>query len=153
MLKPLSDRTLSAEQIARDLRRKVSGITGVNVFVTNPPSLRIGGRSSRSSYQYTLQGVDLDQLQRVATELEDEAADDAGLRRREQRLRPRGAVASRSRSTATAPRRSASRPQTIEAAMGYAFGGQQVSQIYASNDQYQVILELLPELQRDAGLR
>ena len=40
-------------------------------------------------------------------------------------------------------------PQVIEAAMGYAFGGQQVSQIYASNDQYQVILELLPELQRD----
>jgi HAE1 family hydrophobic/amphiphilic exporter-1 len=35
--------------------------------------------------------------------------------------------------------------------MGYAFGGQQVSQIYAANDQYQVILEVLPELQRDAA--
>jgi HAE1 family hydrophobic/amphiphilic exporter-1 len=70
MLKPHKDRKMSAEQIARDLRRKVSGITGINVFVTNPPALRIGGRNSRSSYQYTLQGVDLDQLQRVATELE-----------------------------------------------------------------------------------
>ena len=35
--------------------------------------------------------------------------------------------------------------------MGYAFGGQQVSQIYASNDQYQVLLELLPEFQRNAA--
>ena len=42
-------------------------------------------------------------------------------------------------------------PAQIEAAMGYAFGGQQVSQIYASNDQYQVILELLPEFQRNAA--
>ena len=39
----------------------------------------------------------------------------------------------------------------IEAAMGYSFGGQMITQIYASNDQYQVILELLPELQRNAA--
>jgi HAE1 family hydrophobic/amphiphilic exporter-1 len=39
----------------------------------------------------------------------------------------------------------------IEAAMGYSFGGQMITQIYASNDQYQVILELLPELAAQCG--
>ena len=42
-------------------------------------------------------------------------------------------------------------PQKIETALGSAFGGQQVSQIYAASDQYQVILELLPQYQRDAS--
>ena len=36
-------------------------------------------------------------------------------------------------------------------AMGYSFGGQQISQIYASNDQHPVILELKPEFQRNAA--
>ena len=49
------------------------------------------------------------------------------------------------------PRRSASRPIQIETALGAAFGGQQVSQIYTSIDQYQVILELLPQYQQDAN--
>ena len=59
MLKPLSQRALSAEDVARELRRKVANITGINVFVQNPPAIRIGGRSSRSTYQYTLQGMDI----------------------------------------------------------------------------------------------
>jgi len=150
MLKPHKDRKMSAEQIARDLRRKVSGITGINVFVTNPPALRIGGRNSRSSYQYTLQGVDLDQLQRVATELEDEL-----------KLTP-GFVGVNSDFDKAAPSLEVEIDRDraaalgvgvldIEAAMGYSFGGQMITQIYASNDQYQVILELLPELQRNAG--
>src|SRR5258708_12706667 len=40
-------------------------------------------------------------------------------------------------------------PDQIETALGAAFGGQQVSQIYTSVDQYQVFLELLPQYQQD----
>ena len=42
-------------------------------------------------------------------------------------------------------------PAQIETALGAAYGGQQVSSIYASSDQYQVILELLPQYQQDAA--
>jgi HAE1 family hydrophobic/amphiphilic exporter-1 len=150
MLKPHKDRKMSAEQIARDLRRKVSGITGINVFVTNPPALRIGGRNSRSSYQYTLQGVDLDQLQRVATELEDElkmTPGFIGVNSDFDRATPSLEVdIDRDRAAVLGVS-----VLDIEAAMGYAFGGQMISQIYAANDQYQVILELLPELQRNGA--
>ncbi|HET8698579.1 MAG TPA: efflux RND transporter permease subunit, partial [Gammaproteobacteria bacterium] len=148
MLKPRDQRPLSAEEVARELRDKLDAIPGIKVFVTNPPALRIGGRSARSSYQYTLQGIDLDELQEVATRLENKletVPGFVGVNSDFDRAAPSVEVAiDRDRAAALGVA-----PQLIEAAMGYAFGGQQVSQIYASNDQYQVILELLPELQRD----
>jgi HAE1 family hydrophobic/amphiphilic exporter-1 len=150
MLKPLGERKLSAEDVARELRRKLANITGVNVFITNPPAIRIGGRSSRSSYQYTLQGIDLDQLQRVATDLEEELTTTPGfigVNSDFDRSAPSLDVEiDRDRAAALGVA-----VLDIEAALGDAFGGQQVTQIYASNDQYPVILELLPELQRNAA--
>jgi HAE1 family hydrophobic/amphiphilic exporter-1 len=150
MLKPLGERKISAEEVARELRRKFSNMTGINVFITNPPAIRIGGRSSRSSYQYTLQGIDLDQLQRVATDLEDELKTTPGfigVNSDFDRAAPSLEVAiDRDRAAALGVA-----VLDIEAAMGYAFGGQQITQIYAANDQYPVILELLPELQRNAA--
>jgi HAE1 family hydrophobic/amphiphilic exporter-1 len=150
MLKPLSERKKSSDEVARELRRKVSNITGINVFVTNPPALRIGGRNSRSSYQYTLQGIDLAQLQRVASDLEDELKTTPGfigVNSDFDRAAPSLEVEiDRDRAAALGVS-----VLDIEAAMGYSFGGQQISQIYASNDQYPVILELLPDLQRNAA--
>ena len=150
MLKPLSQRKLSADEIARELRRKLGNITGTNVFITNPPSIRIGGREARSSYQYTLQGVDLKQLQRVSTELVRKLQTIPGfigVNSDFERSAPSLEVdIDRDRAAALGVTAA-----QIEAAMGYAFGGEQVSQIYASNDQYEVILELLPRFQRNAA--
>ena len=150
MLKPLRERRKSSDEIARELRRKLSNITGINVFVTNPPALRIGGRNSRSSYQYTLQGIDLAQLQRVASDLEDELKTTPGfigVNSDFDRAAPSLEVEiDRDRAAALGVA-----VLDIQAAMGDSFGGQQISQIYASNDQYPVILELLPELQRNAS--
>ena len=50
----------------RELRRKLTHFPGIDVFLTNPPSIRIGGRQARSNYQYTMQGTDLDQLKDVS---------------------------------------------------------------------------------------
>ena len=150
MLKPLRERKKSSDEVARELRLKLSNITGVNVFVTNPPALRIGGRNSRSSYQYTLQGIDLNQLQRVASDLEDELKTTPGfigVNSDFDRAAPSLEVEiDRDRAAALGVA-----VLDIQAAMGDSFGGQQISQIYASNDQYPVILELLPELQRNAS--
>ena len=71
----------------------------------------IGGRSSRSTYQYTLQGLDLAQLQDVSTQLETELKDRARICRRQQRFRQGRRRRRKFISTATAPRRWASVPR------------------------------------------
>ena len=72
-------RKSTPEQIIRRLRPKVSRIPGVNVFLTNPPAIRLGARMARSTYQYTLQGLDLAQLQDYSDQLMDADAQAARL--------------------------------------------------------------------------
>ena len=57
-LKPRRQRQLTSAQIREALRPKLGRFPGVRVFMTLPPAIRIGGRSSRSTYEFTLQGVD-----------------------------------------------------------------------------------------------
>jgi HAE1 family hydrophobic/amphiphilic exporter-1 len=148
MLKPEGQRP-NAEAVMRHLRPKVSNITGVNVFVQNPPNIRIGGRSTRSTYQYTLEGMDIGELQNVSNKLVKQLQTMpgfVGVNSDFDNVAPSVEVTiDRARAAALGVN-----PTQIESAMGYAFGGQRVSQIYAASDQYQVILELLPRYQRSA---
>jgi hydrophobe/amphiphile efflux-1 (HAE1) family protein len=149
-LKPRNERRLSADDIARQLRRKLTGMPGIAVFVVNPPTIRIGARQSRSSYQYTLQGLDLTQLRGVSEKLE-QALKDApgfvGVSSDFDKPAPSVEVGIlRERAAALGVT-----PTQIENALGYAFGGQQVSQIYGAQNLYSVVLELLPEDQRNAA--
>ena len=48
--------------MARELTRKLAAVPGMRVFITNPPIINIGGRQSKSLYQFTLQGSDIDEL-------------------------------------------------------------------------------------------
>ncbi len=149
-LKPRNERALSADDLARQLRRKLTGIPGVNVFVVNPPTIRIGARMSRSSYQYTLQGLDLNQLRIVSEQLENALKNEpefVGVSSDFDKPAPDVDVAIlRERAAALGVT-----PTQIENALGYAFGGQQVSQIYGAQNLYSVVLELLPQDQRNAA--
>src|SRR5260221_13137201 len=58
VLKPAGQRP-SADQMVQILTRRLSGIPGLQVFIQNPPSIRIGGGGSKTQYQYTLQGDDV----------------------------------------------------------------------------------------------
>jgi HAE1 family hydrophobic/amphiphilic exporter-1 len=144
------DRSTPADQVAVELRKKLGNLTGLNVFVTYPATFNIGGRSSRSTYQYTLQGLDLAQLQQMSNLLEDQLKGmDAfvGVNSDYDKATPSADVhIDRDRAAALGVS-----VQQIENAMGYAFGGQQVSQIFASSDQYSVMLELLPQYQNNAA--
>jgi HAE1 family hydrophobic/amphiphilic exporter-1 len=117
----------------------------------NRPSLNIGGMGSRSMYQYTLQGVDTEALYRAATRLKDAMESD---RRTFSQVNYDLDLSTPSVNVEINRDRAASlgvSPQQIQLALGAAFGGQQISQIYTSEDQYKVILELLPQYQRDAS--
>jgi HAE1 family hydrophobic/amphiphilic exporter-1 len=147
-LKPLSERKLSAQELANALRAKLRNIPGTAITFSNPPIIRVGGRFSRSSYQYTLQGLDFTELQQSAEQLIQQLQEDptfVGVNSDQDKLSPTVKVGiDRARAAALGVT-----PDDIQSTLGLAFGGQQVSQIYATTDQYQVVLELLPQYQLD----
>ena len=65
-LKPRDQRKLSADEVIQELRPKLARLAGVRTFLKNVPSIQIGGTSSKSQYQFTLQGQDTDVLYRSA---------------------------------------------------------------------------------------
>jgi len=150
-LKNRSERSLDADEVVRELNRKLAAIPGVNTFLQNPPVFNIGGRFSKLPYQYTLQDLDLNELQDVSTRLTTAMANDptfAGQVTNDLNLSTPAVTVNIDRDRAAALGITA---MQIENALGAAYGGQQVSSIYAPSDQYQVILELLPQYQADAS--
>jgi HAE1 family hydrophobic/amphiphilic exporter-1 len=149
-LKPLSERGLTADQVAAKLRGKLRSIPGTSVTIVNPPTIRIGGRATRSSYQYTLKGLDLAVLQDTSARLARVLQTDptfVGVNSDQDQASPSiEVVIDRDRAATFGVT-----PSEIQNDLSIAFGGQQVSQIYAAADQYQVVLELLPKYQNDAS--
>jgi len=140
-LKPRNERELTADEIIRELRPLVASVPGIRMFLQTPPSIRIGGRLTKSQYQYTLQSPDTAVLYANAAQLETKMR---GLPQLQdvtsdlQMNNPRVRVEiDRDKSSALGLS-----AQKIEDALYYAYGSRQVSTIYAPNNQYQVILEL-----------
>jgi HAE1 family hydrophobic/amphiphilic exporter-1 len=149
-LKHRSERSLSADEVMQELRVKAAGVPGIRIFLQNLPPIRIGGQLTKSLYQLTLQGPDTDELYQRATELEAKLHDLPGLQDVTSDLQihnPQVDV-SIDRDRALALGVSA---QQIEDALFSAFGSRWISTIYAPNNEYRVLLELLPERQRDAA--
>jgi HAE1 family hydrophobic/amphiphilic exporter-1 len=147
-LKDRSERRLSADEIIQELRVKAAQVPGIRIFLQNLPPIRIGGQLTKSVYQLTLQGPDTDELYRRATELEARLHDLPGLQDVTSDLQihnPQVDVGI-DRDRALALGVSA---HQIEDALFSAFGSRWISTIYAPNNEYRVLLELLPEDQRD----
>ncbi|HXL71076.1 MAG TPA: efflux RND transporter permease subunit, partial [Rhizomicrobium sp.] len=143
------NRKLNADEVARELRVKLSRFAGINVFVANPPSISIGGRNGRSTYQYTMQGTDLDQLKLYSDDLVGYLRDlpaFVGVNSDLDAAMPSIHV-DIDRDRAAALNVPAS---NIETALSDAFGGWQISQINRPSNQYEVLLELLPQYQSHA---
>ncbi len=70
-LKPKSERVLSADEVIQQLRPKLARVPGIRAFLQNPPMIRLGGRLTKSQYQYTLQSPDIEELYRYAPLLEE----------------------------------------------------------------------------------
>jgi len=146
-LKPRGSRP-TADAVIRELMPKLNSIPGVRTYLQVPPVIRIGGRPTKTQYQFTLQSADIQALYDNAAKLE------AALRRLPslqdvttdlQIKNPQVSVRiDRDRATSLGVS-----VQQIEQALYDAYGSRQVSTIYTPNNQYWVILELLPEYQRD----
>jgi hydrophobic/amphiphilic exporter-1 (mainly G- bacteria), HAE1 family len=146
-LKPRNQRP-TADEIVNELRPKLTGIPGLNVFMQVPPAIQIGGRSAKSQYQFTLQSPDIEALDTAAKRLE------ARMRNIQQiqdvtsdlQIANPQVVVSIDRDRASSLGVSA---QQIETALYDAYGSRQVSTIYTPNNQYVVVMELLPQFQQD----
>ncbi len=84
-LKPRREREQSADQVARSLSARMASVPGLRVFFQNPPPISIGGRNTKSLYQYTLQGPDIAELYQTAARLESTLARTPRAPRRDQR--------------------------------------------------------------------
>ncbi len=147
-LKDRRVRKLSVDQIIEELRPKLAQIPGIRVYLQNPPPIRIGGTLSKSQYQYTLQDPDTGELYRYAPILEEKMRTIPGLQDVTSDMQLKNPQINveidRDKSGALGIT-----PQKIEDALYTAYGSRQISTIYAPNNEYQVIMELAPEYQRN----
>ena len=147
-LKPRAERPLDADAVARELTAKLSAVPGLRVYIQNPPPINIGGKQSKSLYQFTLQGSDITQLYQSATELEAKLHNIPSLADVTSDLQIKNPQI-----TVTIDRARAAYygldANTVENALYDAYGARQVSTIYTPTNQYWVVLELLPQYQRD----
>jgi HAE1 family hydrophobic/amphiphilic exporter-1 len=149
-LKPRSERQMSVDQKIADLRPKLAQIPGIRVFMTNQPPINLGGTGggSRGLYQFTLQDTDTDELYKWAPILEEKIRQYPGLEdvSSDLLLRNPQVTVEMDRDRVSALGLTANQ---VETALYNAYGTRQVSQIFAPNNQYQVILQVAPEFQTD----
>jgi HAE1 family hydrophobic/amphiphilic exporter-1 len=147
-LKPRDERKLSADQIVQELRPKLAQVPGIRVYPQNLPPIRLGGALTRAQYQFTLQASDTKDLYLTAPLLEEKMRGIKGLQDVNSDLQLRNPTAyltiDRDRTAALGVT-----PESIEDALYTAYGSRQISTIYSPNNEYQVIMELMPQFQRD----
>jgi len=152
VLKPRGERTRSADELVQDFRVKLAAVPGIRVMPINPPVINLGaGRVSKALYQYTLLGADTDELYRSAAVLEEKIRQLPNFQDVSSDLQMKNPQLNVEIDRDQAFVRNVT-PMQIEAALGYAYGGIQISTIYTPNNQYQVILELQKPYQRHPSL-
>ncbi len=147
-LKPCTERRATADQIVQRLRLGLAALPGIRAFPQVPQTLQIGGRMSKSQYQYSLQGPDIGELNRVASLVLEQMQGLPGFLdvTSDMQLKNPQLDVQIDRDLASSLGVSAS---AVENTLLNAYSSSQVSTIFTPNNQYQVLLELLPEYQRN----
>ena len=147
-LKPRGQRDVSADQVIARLRKKTAAVVGINLFLQASQDIRVGGRTTKSQFQYSLQSSDLAALGewsaklvaklREFPQLKDVASDQQRLGLQMNVVVNRDTAARLGVSLAA-----------IDNTLYDAFGQRQVSTIYTPYNQHHVILEAAPQWQLD----
>jgi HAE1 family hydrophobic/amphiphilic exporter-1 len=146
-LKPRRQRRASVTQIINRVRPTIAGFPGLRVSMSIPQPIRFSGRNSTASYDYTLYSTDTDELYRAAPGLEEavrrlpevvDVTSDLQIRNPQIRIE-----VDRDRAAALDVDW-----DDVGGMLYDAFGPQLASTIYGSNNQYRVLLEVLPQYQR-----
>jgi multidrug efflux pump len=150
-LKPLAERKLATGLVVERLRNKLKAIPGFSVFMIPTRDVRVGGRSSKAQYQFTLWSPQVEDLQHwtpIVLERVRAIADRAGLTDVTTDREQGGLQADVVIDRAAASRLCVS-VQDIDNALNDAFAQRQISTYYTQRNQYRVVLEIDPLFQRD----
>ena len=153
-LKPREERKgKTADQIIEELRPKLNRIPGIRVSLTNPPAIRIGGgpgggRGGGGAYQIALQNPDTEELYRVAPQFEANLREIPGLQdvNSDLQLRTPQLTVDLDREQIAALGLTVDQ---VQSALSSAYSARQVSQIFAPDDQYEVMMQVAPEFQQN----
>jgi HAE1 family hydrophobic/amphiphilic exporter-1 len=152
-LKSRADRKLNADEVIRELRPKLTQVPGIRVSLQNPPVIRVGGRLSRSLYQFTLQSPDAAELYRYAALFEERLRGQPDFRDVGSDLQLKNpqlkVVLDRDRASTMGITAQGISQRQVEEAFWSAYATRQVSTINTPNNQYQVIVEIDPKFQND----
>ena len=150
LLKPFNKRKADVDAVIEQLRPQLGQIPGIRIYLQNPPLIQIGGQVTKSPYQLTLQGPDRDELYKNAEALENklstfrdliDVTSDIQVNNPQLNVQIDRDKASSVGITVG----------QIEDILNDAFGTRQISTIYATSNEYEVIVEVKPEYQRDAS--
>ncbi|HXH01820.1 MAG TPA: efflux RND transporter permease subunit [Candidatus Competibacteraceae bacterium] len=148
-LKPRGERPALAA-VLDSLRRDVADVVGMRVFFTPQQNLRLGGRISKSRYQYVLQSVDGDELVPWAERLLAAMRQEPLLRDVTSDAQSRGLQAALDIDRDKAELLGVDM-QSVRSALYSAFGQRQVSTLYTGSDSYSVYIELDAAYRKDEG--
>jgi HAE1 family hydrophobic/amphiphilic exporter-1 len=145
-LKPHDERDANAQQIIARLRPKLEKVEGARLYMQASQDVRLGGRATRTQFEFTLQDANLAELDEWAPKILAKMQTLPELRDVATDQQTKGTTL-----TLTIDRDTASRygiqPQLIDDTLYDAFGQRQVTQYFTQLNSYHVILEILPELQ------
>ncbi len=145
-LKPLAQRDASAMQIIARLRPKLEKVQGARLYMQAAQDVRMGGRATRTQFEFTLQDANLDELNEWAPKVLERMKSLPELRDVATDQQSQGTTLQLKINRDTASRYGIL-PQLIDDTLYDAFGQRQVTQYFTQLNSYHVILEILPELQ------
>ena len=145
-LKPLGERDASATQVIARLRPKLEKVDGARLYMQAAQDVRLGGRPTRTQFEFTLQDANLDELNEWAPKILAKMKTLPELRDVATDQQSEGTTLQLKINRDTASRYGI-QPQLIDDTLYDAFGQRQVTQYFTQLNSYHVILEILPELQ------
>jgi len=150
-LKPLEQRGVTADDVINRLRGRLARIAGATLYLQASQDIRVGGRGSNSQYQYTLRADNLSDLNHWSQQLLRKIRTLPEIRDANTDQQNRGLQTMLVIDRDTASRLGIT-PQTVDETLYDLFGQRQVSTMYAALNQYHVVMEMDPALQKDQNV-
>ena len=151
VLKPLSERQASAEEVANRLRPKLDQIAGATLYLGADQDVRVAGQTENARYQYTLLGEDAGELYEWAPKVAAALKNLPLLSNVDFDQRQGGLETNLIVDRATAARLGLTVGQ-LDNTLYDAFGQRQVSVIYKAQNQYHVVMEVMPEFRQSPDI-
>ena len=150
-IRPLFEHHNDIQDIMRELQPKVNKVPGLKVFLQNPPAIRIGGRGSKSLYQYTLASPQTDLLYQDAQLFEAKMKELPGITDVTSDMQIKNpqanVIVDRDKASSLGVT-----PEQVENALYSAYGQRLVSPIYTPTNEYWVVLDVQKQFQADPNM-